>query len=117
MSIESDLYTALSAICPRVYPDVAPPGTAMPYITWNMIGGSVIKPIAKEVPDKRNVVVQVNVYCKTRLESINTMLAVESALITSSQFVAKPEAAMMAAYDDDTDSRGMMQDFSIWGVR
>jgi hypothetical protein len=117
VSIESDLYLIISGICPRVYPDIAPANTAMPYVTWSLYGGNTIKPLAKEVPDKRNAMIQVNVWSKSRLESINTMLAIESALITATQFVCKPMNAMSATFDDDTDIRGIMQDFSIWGPR
>lgn len=117
MSLESDLFTTLQAVCPRVFPDVAPTGESRPYITWQQVGGDVIKPLGQDVPDKRNALVQINCWADTRLAANALALQVEAALITAVQFVARPQAALQAAHDDDTDLRGAMQDFSIWATR
>ena len=43
MSMESDLVSLLKVICVRTYPDIAPEGTAVPYITWQGIGGDSLR--------------------------------------------------------------------------
>ena len=117
MSIESDFYTALKAICPRVFPDFAPVSTTRPYVTYQAIGGEVINPIGNDVPNKRNVVMQVNVWSNTRLEANTISQAIESALRTSSAFVARPQSAAIDDFDADLPVYSSIQDFTIWGNR
>lgn len=117
MSLETDVYAVLQTVCPRVFPDVAPANTAMPYITWQQIGGDVIATVTNDLPDKRNALVQVNCWSSTRLEANQLALQVEVALVGAGQFVAIPRGAFTASFDDDVDGRGTMQDFSIWASR
>lgn len=117
MSLETSLYTTLSAVCPRVFPDVAPAETALPYVTWQQIGGSVIKLLANEPATKRNARIQINAWAKSRIEANALAMQIEDALVSSSAFIAQPDSALMAHIDDDSDLRGAMQDFSIWADR
>lgn len=117
MSLEIDLPDTLKVLCPRVFPDVAKTNTQRPYITWQQIGGDVINPIANDIPDKRNAYIQINVWASTRLEANTLALQIEAALIQSTAFTARPQSALMAAFEDDTDLRGTMQDFTIWALR
>jgi hypothetical protein len=117
MSLEADLHTVLSGVCPRVYPDVAPNKTTKPYITWSQVGGNVLKPLANELASKRNARIQVNVWSKTRAEAVTLMLACEQALIESTLFVATQNGAAVASYSEDDDTRGMFQLFSVWADR
>lgn len=117
MSLESDLYTVLSAQCPRVFPDAAPATTATPYVTWQQIGGDVVSYTEGTLADRRNARVQINVWDKSRLSATALMLQIEAAICAASQFQARPDSAHVAAMDDDTDLRGCMQDFSIWAIR
>jgi hypothetical protein len=117
MSLETDLFTLLKIVCPRVYPDIAPNSTTLPYITWNQLGGISIKPLNKTVPDKRQAVIQVNVWSKTRAEANSLMLQVDSALRQATVFSAQAESEMQTVVDPDTEYRGAMQDFRITAVR
>lgn len=117
MSLETDLYVTLSAICPRVYPDAAPNGTARPYITWQQLGGSLISPMANVVADKRCAFIQVNVWSSTRAEANTMALQIEQTLTESSVFIARAQGAFIATYDEDTELRGTIQDFTIWAPR
>ncbi|NLZ12372.1 MAG: DUF3168 domain-containing protein [Alcaligenaceae bacterium] len=101
----------------RVFPDVAPIGTARPYITWQQFGGDVIKPLANEVASKRNSTVQINVWSDTRLQANQLILQAETALVTSSAFIARPISAFAARHEEDVDLYGAEQDFSIWSDR
>jgi len=117
MSLETDLYTVLSGLCPRVYPDAAPASTATPYITWQQIGGDAFTYVEGSLPDRRNARIQINVWDKSRIASTTLMLQVEQAICAATQFQGRVDSAHLATFDDDTDLRGCMQDFSIWALR
>lgn len=117
MSLESDLYTVLNAQCARVFPDVAPFDTECPYITWQQIGGEALAYVEDTVPNERNAYVQINVWDTTRIGATALALQIEAALIQSTAFQARPQSALQAAHDDDTDRRGCLQDFTIWAAR
>jgi hypothetical protein len=117
MSLESDLYAVLGAVCPRVFPDFAPFSTTRPFITWQQIGGQVINPIANEVADKRNAMVQINVWADTRIAATEMSQQIEAALVQATQFQARPIGALLASGDEDLDIRGTSQDFTIWASR
>lgn len=117
MSLESDLYAALSAVCARVYPDVAPTNTARPYVTWQQIGGQAPSYLERAVPDKRNAEVQVNVWAATRSEANALALQIEAALTAATAFQSKPVGALFATHEEDLNLYGTNQDFSIWAAR
>lgn len=117
MSLESALVTLLQAQCPRVFPDVAPWDTARPYITYQQIGGPAPVYVEGALPAERAAWVQINCWADTRLAANTLMLQVEAALVAASSLTAKPQAALQAAHDDDTDRRGASQDFEIWASR
>ena len=115
MSLESDLSTALSALCSdKCFPDVAPPGTAPPWITYQQVGGSVINAIdGSTMPGKARARIQVNVMHATRISANALMRQVEAAL-RASPFFAEVEGDLIAIYDEENEYRGAAQDFSIW---
>lgn len=115
MSLESDLSTALSALCSdKCFPDVAPPGTTLPFITYQQVGGSVPNPInGTTAPAVWYSRVQINVWHTTRISASTLMHQVEAAL-RATPFFADVEGALIADYDDATNFRGCRQDFSIW---
>jgi hypothetical protein len=117
MTIESDLYTVLSAVCPRAFPDVAPTSTQRPYITYQQFGGDVIKYIDPTIPSAKNGYFQVNIWADTRSDAALLMLQAETALITSTAFQASPTSAPVSDYDIDNLIYGSRQDFSVWSDR
>ncbi len=118
MSLEVDLFNTLKVLCPRVYPDIAPANTQSPYITWQQFGGNVIKPLANDLPNKRNAFIQVNIWAGTRLAANTLALQAEELLVQSNLFQARPQAALMALpFEDDTGLYGCAQDYSIWALR
>lgn len=118
MTMEKDIFDTLKGlVANRVFPDFAPVETARPYITWQQVGGKVINGLSNTTPDKKNAVVQVNVWADTRASANPLALQVEAALRTSSLFVAVPEAAFVGSYDADVPVYGTRQDFSIWSTR
>lgn len=117
MTMESDLTALLKAICPRVSPDVAPAGTATPYMTYQGIGGQSMQYMDKTLPSKRNTLIQINVWGKTRAEALPLIRQAEQAISTSTLFQASPVGEPLWTYDEEADLRGCLQTFSIWSDR
>lgn len=117
MSIETDLYAVLSGVNPSVYPTRAPNDPPMPFITWQQIGGEMIRPLANELASKRNAVFQINVWSKTALEAKSIIQQISQALVTSNRFIARPQSEFLDRTEEDLDWFGAQQDFSIWGDR
>ncbi len=117
MSMESDLVTVLQALCPRVYPDVAPQGAAVPYVTYQHIGGTPLRFVDGQPASLRHTMVQVNTWAATRAEALSLTRAIEEALCAATAFTARPDAEPLADVEGETDRRGCLQDFSIWSNR
>lgn len=118
MTVEADIYSALSALVTgRVFPHIAPPDTARPYITYQQIGG-VAESYEEDVPvNLKNGRIQFDVWSNDFKLSAALMLDVEAALISSATFQARPVGANSSSYEVDTKLHGRQQDFSIWSVR
>lgn len=115
MSFESDLYTLLAGVTPRVFPDFAPVTTQRPYATYQQIGGDVLNMVANVAPGVRNSHVQISVWSDTRKESLEIMRAIEDAICATSVFkAARPIAAAVADYDAEIPIYGCRQDFTVW---
>jgi hypothetical protein len=112
--IEADLYTKLaSLVSNRVYPDVAPEGTAKPFITYQQKGGQAVNFLGAESSNKKNARFQINVWSATRSEAATLMRQIEDLMVTSPLY-GKIEGGSIATYDEVTKARGAMQDFSFW---
>lgn len=117
MSLESSIFDSLkSLVSNRVYPDVAPISTALPYITYQQVGGRAVSFLESAVVGKRNARVQVNCWAATRLAASNLARSAEDALVVDTTCRAIPLAAMVATFEDETEPPlyGTRQDFSIW---
>jgi hypothetical protein len=117
MSLETELTTVLSGICPRVFPDVAPYGTQQPYITWQQIGGPALTYVEGALPDKRGALIQINVWDDRRIDANAMALQIEAALVAATSMQAQARSAFSASFDDADLARGTMQDFEIWAAR
>lgn len=117
MSMESDLATLLKGICARTYPDIAPEGTTTPYITWQGLGGESARFLDNAAADKRNTLMQINVWSKTRLEALTLIRQIEDAICASAAFVGRPQGEPMSTYEPDTLLYGCVQRFDIWSAR
>ena len=91
--------------------------TTRPYVTFQGIGGQVINPLENTVPNKRNAVIQVNVWADTRVSANTVIQQIEDAIRGSSAFVGRPQSAPMNDFDADIPVYRSMQDFTIWGDR
>ncbi|MNS19686.1 hypothetical protein D3C72_514090 [compost metagenome] len=118
MTVEASIFSLLSPLVGgRVFPDVAPYNTLRPYITYQQVGGHVIRPLGKEVPDKQNGFFQVNTWADRRAEAAALALQIEAAFVTAAVFSAKPMSAPIGTHDEDVSLYGTQQDFSVWSDR
>ena len=117
MSIETSLYAALSAVCPRVFPDVAPVETTRPYVVWQMVGGPSPVYTENTQPNQAAAFVQITVWDDSRLVANTLTRQIEAALMAATTMQARPLSALTAAFDDGNELRGSMQDFEIWAPR
>ena len=117
MTIESAMYTVLSAVCPRTFPDFAPVSTARPYITYQQIGGEPVQYLEKSVVSVKNGEFQINVWADTRQQASGLALEIEQAMITATAFQASQRSAFSSDFDPDIPVYGTRQDFSVWSTR
>lgn len=115
MSLEPQIFAAIAGlVADRVYPDIAPEKTQLPYITYQQVGGDAVNYTDKTVPNSRNARVQVNVWAATRLAASALADQVEDALRVVTSFDTEVLGARVSVYEQDTKLRGARQDFSVW---
>ena len=117
MTMESDLQTLLAGICPRTFPDVAPSGTVAPWVVWQGLGGDSLRMLDNTAADKRNTLMQISVYSKTRLQALQLIRQIEDAITASMPLIATPLGEPASTYEDDTKLCGSIQRYSIWAAR
>jgi hypothetical protein len=117
MSMEQHLDAHLRALCPHVHPDIAPPGTPRPYVTWQALGGEVARFLDNSAADKRNTLMQINAWATTRMQATTLIRAIEDALADSPHFVARPQGEALSTHEPATGLYGSIQRFSIWAAR
>lgn len=114
MTIETDLVAALDALCGgRCYADVAPAGTATPFITYQQVGGKTVDFIEGGPATKRNARIQVTCWHSSRGAVNALMRQVEDAL-QSAPFYGQPDGALIARVEEGAPLKGSHQDFSLW---
>ena len=117
MALEDDLMTALQAECPRVVVGTAPYGTAMPYVTWQHLGGDVLRYADNAPANKRKPLIQINTWAATSLQAFALIQRIEERLCTAAAFTARPHGDPIGAYDDAGVVSGYLQTYSILGTR
>lgn len=123
MTVETQLTTLLLTLCPRVFPDVAPVGTAKPYVTYQQIGGERLRNLNKTAADKRKAFIQINVWSDSRLSANDLCRQIEEAMATATAFNAVEDAEPLWTHDDiDLQDApdglyGCSQDFTVIATR
>jgi hypothetical protein len=118
MSAEATLNTLLGGlVAGRVYPDVAPAGSALPRIVYQQVGGVEEVYTEGALPDKENGRMQIACWATTRPAAVALAKQVAAALVASTAFQATPIGARVSGYEEDTKLYGTRQDFSIWSLR
>lgn len=114
MSVESDLVALVAPLLAGgIWPDTADAGTAMPYATYQQVGGPTVDPINGADPGLYAARIQINVWAATRKQANEKMRAIELAL-RAQPFSARPIGAFIADFNEVTHARGAMQDFEVW---
>ncbi|MNM43651.1 hypothetical protein D3C81_545320 [compost metagenome] len=93
-----------------IFPDVAPTGTAGPYVTYQAVGGQDVNGLDGPA-DLENQRMQINVWSATRAATATTMRAARTALVAAGGI---PIGAPVSQYESDTKLYGSRLDFSIW---
>lgn len=118
MTVEADLFNTLkSLVSNRMYPDLAPAGVARPYIVYQQVGGQAPTFLERASPSKKNGRIQIAAWADTRAAASALGLQIEAAMVAATVFDAKPSGAAVSTYDEDTQLRGSLQDFSVWSNR
>ena len=115
MTPEEHVHSALSNLAGgRIFPDLAEVDTPTPYITYQVVGGEPINFLSGERPDKQFVRMQVNVWSDRRAEAAEISMLVEDALRSATALQVEVVSGRTSTYDEETDSRGPMQDFMLF---
>lgn len=117
MTMETDIYALLTARCADVYSDVAPMGAAMPYVTWQQLGGESMRYADNTAMDHRRPLVQISVWSESRQASLDLVRQLEDDLCASAAFTAEPQGEPISMYEPDTRRYGSIQRFLIWATR
>lgn len=114
MTVETDIFDALKGlVANRVYPDEAPIGAVLPYITYQQAGGQPLNYLAG-VPDKRNGRFQFIVWAASRTEASALIRQVEDALRLDQTLLAETLSGALGMREPQLNLYGATQDFSIW---
>jgi hypothetical protein len=114
VTLEEKLVASLRTVCPRVFRGVAQVGTEQPYITYQRIGGQSVNFMDNAMPDKRNALVQINVWGGDPDALIQQ---VELTLRAAADMQATPQGESRDADEPDMELAGASQDFDIWADR
>jgi hypothetical protein len=98
----------------RIFPDVAPLDAAKPYITYQVVGGEPMNFLSGDRPSKQHVRMQVNVWSERRIEASEIGMLAEDALRSATALQVEVASGRVATYDEDTNLRGTMQDFTLY---
>lgn len=115
--MEASLQTLLLAICPRVFPDVAPNNTAKPWVTWQALGGESLGYLDNTASDKRQTLMQINAWATTRMQALQIIRDIETLMRASGAFIASPQGEAISVYETDTLLYGCIQRFEIFATR
>jgi hypothetical protein len=117
MSMESALQALLLAKCPRTFPDVAPSGTARPFVTWQGLGGESLGFLDNTAASHRHTLMQVSCYATTRFAALLLIRDIEAAIRATTAFIGTPQGEPISVYEDDVQLYGCVQRFEIYATR
>lgn len=98
----------------RVFPDFAPAETALPFITFQAVGGEPVNFLSGDAPGKTNTRMQVNVWAEDRFSAAQLGAQIEAAMRSVAGLQVEVVTGRVSTFDEDTGYRGTRQDYSIW---
>lgn len=114
MAFEADFSSVIKGVCVRSFPDFLVGTVTPPYIIWQSIGGESLRYGDNTAPDKRNTLMQISAWAKTRAEALALIRSIEDAVCASPKFLASPEGEPVSDCEPDIPLYGSIQRFSIW---
>lgn len=115
MTTDSLIFDALKTlVANRVYPHIAPLGTALPYLTYQQVGGQAVNFLESTTPSQSNGRFQVNVWAATRVAAALLAKQAAAALRATSALQTTVLGEPVADYEPATKLHGTRQDFSFW---
>lgn len=119
MTIESDVHAAIGAICPRVYPVLAPIRATLPYITVQNIGGRPAYYIDRSPADKRVLRLFVKTWARSKADAMVMARQVEVAMMAATAFTARVESELLDDIETDVEPwlYSELQEFVVIGPR
>ena len=115
--MESDLTALLKTACANTFPDMAPAGTVVPWVTYQAIGGQPLRWLDNTAADKRNTLMQISVWATTRAQATLLAHQIEEAMCASDDFTATPQGEPISTHDAETNLYGAVQRYSIYSLR
>ena len=118
MTPEEKLYAVLNgipALSGRVFPDVAPFETQVPYASYQRFGGVPVVFVDRAAPSLINCFFQIKVWSNSRIAAAQLIESVETALRAALDIRAWPMSGAEAEHEDDLNLYGFRQDFNVWG--
>jgi len=121
MTIESDVHAAIAAVCPRVFPVLAPIRTQRPYVTVQNIGGRPMYAIDRAPADKRMLRLFVKTWASSKAEALALIRQIEAALmaVPMSTFITRVESEPLDDLETDVEPwlYSELQEFVVIGPR
>jgi len=117
MTMEADLVALLRPLCARVHPDMAPSGSAPPWVTFQHIGGTPLRHVDGTASGLRHTMLQVNVWDTTRAAALALARQVEDAICLHAGWQAEASTEPVGEIEPDMALYGCRQDFDIWAGR
>jgi hypothetical protein len=120
MTIESDVHAAIAAVCPRVFPVLAPVRTQRPYVTVQNVGGVPTYWMDRTPADKRLLRLFVKCWANSKAEALALARQVEVAMMAAHPtFTARVESELMDDVETDVEPwlYSELQEFTVIGPR
>ena len=117
MSAETEIFQLLNGICPRVFPDIAPPETPMPFITYSGIGGPSMRYASGEAMASHYPTIQINVWSSQRAEALALIRQAEEVICAAASINAEPQSEPLWQHDPHVGAYGCLQRFDVFATR
>lgn len=119
MTIESDVHAAIAAVCPRVYPVLAPLRAQRPYVTVQNIGGRPLYWLDNTPSDKRMVRLLVKTWASSKPDAVSLARQVEAAMMTAAAYTARVESELLDDVETDVEPwlYCELQEFVVFALR
>jgi hypothetical protein len=111
--LETEIISALGPlVAGRVWPTIAPLGSATPFIVFQQVGGQSVTTLCGNATPL-NARIQFNIWSNDPEITTTIMLSVE-AILTEPPFRGVSQGAFVADYSEVATMYGARQDFSFW---